>query len=717
MVLGLDDDNDFGELPGGPIRSSFSLESTTKVTITVDDDDRIISRRDGVVLRTLGFRGPDERKTGYPRLVSGYGVSNRTRDALVEHFARREAPKLKPGLRDTLYGDFLHPHSALSRKGSAHKKIHGIYHKATGKGCTKDASPSNSPKPEAVPLSSSSSSRPTTPHSATDGPAVPLLYVDGETVLQPWFGELARLFLVEVQVHIQVAVRRSEPLFPHNKGRCNVSALTALFLAMRVREEAAACSFVFDLGEELIAAEIRKNGLGGFVGACTTRLVVSDTMYRIAARKMYSIALGGLQAARDMLVAYMMREEAGDIGPSSVHAKSAAMFDMILDTPDSINRRDNLDIADIDLLATRMGLVYGALVASVVKAIEERRAQGSMLLNVARGLTKLGTAAATTGASIIPYGLAAAAVNDFSSEIGTVVVDGVAGKLKQHEEELKDALEIVCDKFNTEVLHAAEIGFITGLNIYSEPVGRESRIVASPVDAMAQSFQANLEFTPTGERIVRRPTAGDVARFKATATNVFILMTRQEGVKLVNNIVSINEPLQIMPGVGSYIIPSPTSAPMLAAPRIPYVQTWPYGPTGGPARAAYPAGAGAGWAPPPVRVSLSLAHAHRNADAHPAHDVAPSAAAVGDNAGASATAPDDNIGVPPPVHSNTAPVGPIYSGPAQDQQEPQNTYLPPQHAASMPPLPQFYPQQMPRYHPATSSILAASTRVTGMSMR
>ncbi|BEI79668.1 hypothetical protein CcaverHIS002_0101970 [Cutaneotrichosporon cavernicola] len=96
MVQGLNDDYDFGELPGGPIRSSFSLGSTTTVIITVDDDDHSISRRDGVVLGTLGFRGPDERKTGYPRLVSGYGVSNRTRDALVKHFARREAPKLKP---------------------------------------------------------------------------------------------------------------------------------------------------------------------------------------------------------------------------------------------------------------------------------------------------------------------------------------------------------------------------------------------------------------------------------------------------------------------------------------------------------------------------------------------------------------------------------------------------------------------------------------------
>ncbi|BEI95245.1 hypothetical protein CcaverHIS631_0101940 [Cutaneotrichosporon cavernicola] len=349
--------------------------------------------------------------------------------------------------------------------------------------------------------------------------------------------------------------------------------------------------------------------------------------------------------------------------------------------------------------------------------IEERRAQGSMLLNVARGLTKLDTAAATTGASIIPYALGTAAVNDFSSQIATVVVDGVAGKLKKHEEELKDALEMVCDKFNTEVLHAAEIGFITGLNLYSKPVGRESRIVALPVDAMAQSFQANLEFTPTGEGIVRCPTAGDVAPFKATATNAFILMTRQEGVKPVNNIVSINEPSQIMPGVGSYFIPSPTSAPMLAAPRIPYVQTWPYGPTGGPVPAAYSAGAETGWAPPPVRVSLSLAQAYRNAGAHPAHDVAPSAAAVGDNAGASATAPDDNIGAPPPAHSNTAPVEPIYSGPGQDQQEPQNTYLPPQPAASMPPQPQFYPQQMPRHQSASNSILEASTRVTGMSMR
>lgn len=71
-------------------------------------------------------------------------------------------------------------------------------------------------------------------HSHTSGVPIPLAHVDGATVLEPWFVELARVFLVEIEVDIEVALRGEQPTisFPGRRGSCTVSALTALFLAM-----------------------------------------------------------------------------------------------------------------------------------------------------------------------------------------------------------------------------------------------------------------------------------------------------------------------------------------------------------------------------------------------------------------------------------------------------------------------------------------------------
>jgi hypothetical protein len=762
------------------IRSAFIPATTVHVTVT---DDRIVSRRDDVVIRTLGFAGPDEKGTGCPRLVSGYGVSKRTRAALIARFGHREPGELEPPLSDALSSNFLHPpgsprNGSHSRSGSLSR----LGRRLSGRGSA-DASPSHSPKPSISGLPAASEKTPPPPslptpprpHSATTGPAVPLLHVDGQTVLKPWFGELARLFLVEVDVRIEVALRGEEPFIGH-KGRCTVSALTALFLAMRVREEAAACSFVFDLGEELIAAEIREHGLGGFVGACTTRLVVSDTMHRIAKRRMYSIAYGGLKAARDMLVAYMIREGAGAMGPSSVHAKSAALFDMILDTPASLGRKGGLNLADIDLLATRMGLVYGALVATVVENIAENGRRARTLGNAVQALTKLATAAAATGASMIPYGVAAAAVNDFTTQIGTVVVEGVTGNLKRHEEELAAALEIVCDKFNAEVLHAAELGHIADLDIYSDPVGHgpASQIVASPVATMAphpptmpthsqsldsydvSPYGCTIVGAAPGDRIPRRPTASDVARFKATATNVLILMTRQEGVKLINNVIAINEPLQLMPGAGSNIIPSPAvQAPRLGMPRV----GTPYG------HGAY--GAPAHVPPPPapepahqVRHEPSTETLKSTHDGYPEHarprpatslhperrmgaagkraQDAPPTPTPGASNGTPATAGEVKVGGAPPRRpeassevkvGDTRPLsepetsksrllGHFHSAPERQQphQPPAPRYSLPQQYYPPQYFPPYYTQQAPRFYAAPSSMLAANTRVSNVSM-
>lgn len=485
----------------------------------------------------LEVTGPRRKRTGCPELVSGYGVSAETCEAAEKWY--RNLHKAKAATEDVIAGvtqpDSLSRSTSrtirlvLSNDGGDHPPI--IEHKEQGP-----------PPPPLSPIF------PTKTRTCNDGAEssgwaipIPLTLIDHHTIAEGWFDDLARLFLSEVEVHVKVAVHKKHLDLCHPRtrnGRCTVSGLTALFLAMRVREESEAVLRLLGMGADVIAADIRRACLGDFVGASTTRLAVRGLVRRIVERRAYTIAYDELRAARDMLVTCLQRDRRGRRREGITLSPNAKpmLLDMIHLDDDSYGNKQGADI--VELLALRMGLLYAALMGHVVTRITALRRRHQRLKLGIEALATIARTAARSGAALAPYGIANAAVNDLSAELRTIVVDSVSDRLKAREWELREALEGVCDKFNVEVLRAAESGYIAGLE-YPELVPRDKGVgVEDPEVVVAYQQRSAGRYQASGKPVdkeLRRPTVSEVARF---TTNVLMLLARQDSIRLINNVVT-----------------------------------------------------------------------------------------------------------------------------------------------------------------------------------
>ncbi|KAF8985521.1 hypothetical protein BGZ52_010477 [Haplosporangium bisporale] len=206
---------------------------------------------------------------------------------------------------------------------------------------------------------------------------------------------------------------------------------------------------VFAYAPEIIAGDLRTNKLAEVFGTDTIRYLLEDIFLRIKTSSIAPAPLPLLNAARDLIVAYLARQDLHSLAhsdPEAVSKKLSHLFTFL----------DNIDDPQqpsLRLLAIKTGITYAAIVCRAYDMAQENEHHRGVYGVATNGVGMVVKAAA----GLVPVGssVASSAV-EAVRDITWTITDS---KLKKHDE----ALELVDDAFNdfnSSIIRYANDGYI-----------------------------------------------------------------------------------------------------------------------------------------------------------------------------------------------------------------------------------------------------------------
>ena len=281
-----------------------------------------------------------------------------------------------------------------------------------------------------------------------------------------WFSHFAE-FLSGIPVKV-AANRRGRPMFRRNflLTGVNVSGLAAAILVMRQYDALDEMQYFFEFDEEGVASDIRGRRLATLLGRNAIQHLLRSIFEKLESLGAYETQLNLLRAGKDLLVAYLCRDDTGGFRDSigaTIEVKLKSLYDILgpRQYDDDLDQwraeSGNID-SDLDMEAVKAGMIFGAMVgfgSDVQTKATEKDAKRNAGVT---GVVKEGASAAT-------------AFNPVFNAVTNAVVKATGEYVGQRFDRLSKArtkkiawfMTEVTDKFNAQVIGQANYGQIRGL--------------------------------------------------------------------------------------------------------------------------------------------------------------------------------------------------------------------------------------------------------------
>lgn len=250
--------------------------------------------------------------------------------------------------------------------------------------------------------------------------------------------------------------------------RPKITALTAAFLTMHLRDDLDAALKVFMFAPSLVASDIRRAKLSKVVGYTRTKSLLEALLSRMHERKAYTTDDECLGAACNLLVAYLARDDTATTkllnfrpsdseSPAKIHHRLKTLFRFV----------PNMYREDLALYGVRVGLVYGALAIFMNEKEVKLERQNRML---AAGLGAA-TAVVSAAADSVP---SAAKLAGATVKLSVKVAqDEMTDFMAREQKKLAQIVAVVAHKFNIQVLRAAQMGRLASLRAPIQPTAAD----------------------------------------------------------------------------------------------------------------------------------------------------------------------------------------------------------------------------------------------------
>ncbi|WOO79095.1 uncharacterized protein LOC62_02G002631 [Vanrija pseudolonga] len=250
--------------------------------------------------------------------------------------------------------------------------------------------------------------------------------------------------------------------------RPKITALTATFLTMHLRDDLDAALTVFMFAPSLVASDIRRAKLSKVVGYTRTKSLLEALLSRMHERKAYTTDDECLGAACNLLVAYLARDDTATTkllnfrpsdseSPAKIHHRLKTLFRFV----------PNMYREDLALYGVRVGLVYGALAIFMNEKEVKLERQNRMLAAGLGAATAVVSAAADSVPT--PAKLAGATVK-LSVKVAQ---DEMTDFMAREQKKLAQIVAVVAHKFNIQVLRAAQMGRLASLRAPIQPTAAD----------------------------------------------------------------------------------------------------------------------------------------------------------------------------------------------------------------------------------------------------
>ncbi|KAL1410494.1 hypothetical protein Q8F55_004507 [Vanrija albida] len=250
--------------------------------------------------------------------------------------------------------------------------------------------------------------------------------------------------------------------------RPKITALTATFLTMHLRDDLDAALTVFMFAPSLVASDIRRAKLSKVVGYTRTKSLLEALLSRMHERKAYTTDDECLGAACNLLVAYLARDDTATTkllnfrpsdseSPAKIHHRLKTLFRFV----------PNMYREDLQLYGVRVGLVYGALAIFMNEKEVRLERQNRMLAAGLGAATAIVSAAADSVPS--PAALAGSTIK-LSVKVAQ---DEMTDFMAREQKKLAQIVAVVAHKFNVQVLRAAQMGRLASLRAPIQPTAAD----------------------------------------------------------------------------------------------------------------------------------------------------------------------------------------------------------------------------------------------------
>lgn len=263
--------------------------------------------------------------------------------------------------------------------------------------------------------------------------------------LEPWFDAVAS----------KVVTRESRFKWSRNLNNVRlhkakvVRAITLLTIVLKVRGDMQGTATVFAYAPEIIAGDLRSNKLAEVFGTDTIRYLLEDIFLQIKTSSDAPAPQPLLSAARDLIVAYLARQDHHSLvhtDPEAVSRKLSHLFAFLDNT-------DGGEQPSFRLLAIKTGITYAAIVCTAYDMAQENEHNRGVFGADVQGVGMVVKAA--VGMTPVGGSVASSAVEGAHN----IIWDITDPKLKEHDT-ARNLVDDALDDFNSSIIYNANKGYI-----------------------------------------------------------------------------------------------------------------------------------------------------------------------------------------------------------------------------------------------------------------
>ncbi|KAK5809712.1 hypothetical protein F5H01DRAFT_48255 [Linnemannia elongata] len=228
-----------------------------------------------------------------------------------------------------------------------------------------------------------------------------------------------------------------------------VHAITLITIVLKVRGDMQGTATVFAYAPETIAGDLRTNKLGEVFGTDMTRYLLEDIFLQIKTSSNAPAPLPLLCAARDLITAYLERQDHHSLvhtDPEAVSMKLSRLFTFL----------DNIDEPEqpsLRLLAIKTGITYAAIACTAYDMAQDNGRDRGVFGTAVRGVGMVVEAAVGT----TPVGGSAA-----SSAVGAVqdITWDITDTRLMKNDTASNLVDDTLADFNSSIIQNANRGYI-----------------------------------------------------------------------------------------------------------------------------------------------------------------------------------------------------------------------------------------------------------------